>query len=310
MNDEFEIVPHNQIRDFRLFLVNMLYRTPHIHRDLELNLVLDGRVSLLSGADLTPLKKGDLFVVNALCSHELSAAAPAMILSVQVSPLFFGSYYPKLGRTVFKKTVFSDPGDEMQNKLRAKLLSLAHAYFVREEGYELQCVSLVNALFYDLLRLSPTELLEEKDLSAYQAKRRRLLRLTGFIEEHCGEKLLLSDLARQENLSMCYLSRIFKEFIGISFQDYLMKIRCEKARHLLLLTDYSLLDISMSCGFSDPKYFNQGFRQQYGHTPKDYRKKFLKENPPAKAQSLLTTQDFLSDELSLKMTEKYMGAFP
>lgn len=40
MNQEFEIISHSQM-NFKLFLVNMLYRTPHIHKDFELCLLLD-----------------------------------------------------------------------------------------------------------------------------------------------------------------------------------------------------------------------------------------------------------------------------
>ena len=42
MNQEFEIISHSQM-NFKLFLVNMLYRTPHIHKDFELCLLLEGR---------------------------------------------------------------------------------------------------------------------------------------------------------------------------------------------------------------------------------------------------------------------------
>ena len=45
MNQEFEIISHSQM-NFKLFLVNMLYRTPHIHKDFELCLLLEGRLSL------------------------------------------------------------------------------------------------------------------------------------------------------------------------------------------------------------------------------------------------------------------------
>lgn len=47
MNQEFEIISHSQM-NFKLFLVNMLYRTPHIHKDFEL-LPSSGRQSLSSG---------------------------------------------------------------------------------------------------------------------------------------------------------------------------------------------------------------------------------------------------------------------
>lgn len=67
--------------------------------------------------------------------------------------------------------------------------------------------------------------------------------ITQYIDEHYSEKLLLSDIAEHENMDLYYLSHFFKDNFGMSFQNYLLKIRCERARHLLILTDY-LLDSS------------------------------------------------------------------
>ena len=61
-------------------------------------------------------------------------------------------------------------------------------------------------------------------------------KITHYIDEHYSEKLLLSDIARKEDLSLTYLSHFFKDYLGLPFQEYLAKIRCEKARQLLLLT--------------------------------------------------------------------------
>lgn len=129
--------------------------------------------------------------------------------------------------------------------------------------------------------------------------------ITQYIDEHYSEKLLLSDIAEREDMDLYYLSHFFKDNFGMSFQNYLLKIRCERARRLLLLTDYSLLDISVSCGFSDPKYFNKGFQQQYGYTPKEYRKNFQKEDFPIQQNHLLSTQEFLSNSSSLITLDRY-----
>ncbi|RGH39107.1 AraC family transcriptional regulator [Firmicutes bacterium AM41-5BH] len=126
-----------------------------------------------------------------------------------------------------------------------------------------------------------------------------------YIDEHYSEELLLSDIAKQQELDLYYLSHLFKESFGITFQNYLSKIRREHARQLLLLTDYSLLDISIACGFSDPKYFNKAFKAQYGCSPKEYRRSFQNAHIEQQQKSMLTTQDFLSDDASLLMLEKY-----
>lgn len=132
----------------------------------------------------------------------------------------------------------------------------------------------------------------------------RMRRIIRYMEEHYTEKLLLSDIAREENLDLYYLSHFFRECFGITFQDYVTRLRCEKARQLLLLTEYSLLDISIGSGFSDPKYLNKGFLRQYGCTPKAYRKNFRNARLEEQQQSMLTAQEFLSDEAALVILDK------
>ena len=105
---------------------------------------------------------------------------------------------------------------------------------------------------------------------------------------------------------MNYLSAFFKSVFGMSFQAYVMKKRCEKARQLLLLTDFSLLDISIACGFSDVKYFNQGFQRQFGCSPRQYRLDFRQEGQDQQQESMLTTQEFLSPAASRSILGTYL----
>ena len=115
-----------------------------------------------------------------------------------------------------------------------------------------------------------------------------------------------ADLARELGLTMSYLSHFFKDSFGLSFQACLMKMRCEKARQLLLLTDFSLLDISIACGFSDIKYFNQGFARQFGCSPRQYRSAFEREELSRQQKSMLSTQDFLSPAASRMTLGRYL----
>ena len=123
-------------------------------------------------------------------------------------------------------------------------------------------------------------------------------RIVSYIEDHFSEKILLSDIADEENLDLYYLSHLFTESFGIPFQKYIAKLRCEHARSLLLMTDRSLLDISISLGFSDPKYFNKNFKDLYGCTPKEYRVRFSSLDLSMQQISMLTTQEFMSKEAS------------
>ena len=308
MNQEFEIISHSQM-NFKLFLVNMLYRTPHIHKDFELCLLLDGSLFLQAQNETHSLETGDFFVVNPFQSHELKADSPALLVSLQVHPSFFSSYYPRIANLEFTSLILQRDGTDVCKKLYDMMIELACLYLKKADKFELKCVGLLNLLFAGLLDTLPNRLLSDKEKNASQSKASRMRKIIHYIDEHYSEKLLLSDIALKEDLSLTYLSHFFKEYLGIPFQEYLAKIRCEKARQLLLLTDFPLLDICMSCGFSDSKYFNSGFRRQYGCSPKEYRLNFRHDQLKQQQKSMLTTQEFLSAASSIVILERCLLPF-
>ena len=136
------------------------------------------------------------------------------------------------------------------------LLRIAAAYFSPEETAPLRCAGLIHLFFSHLLTALPCSRVSEKERQSSVNRAQRIRTIVDYIDLHYGQKLLLTDLAGELGLTMNYLSAFFKSVFGMSFQAYVMKKRCEKARQLLLLTDFSLLDISIACGFSDVKYFN------------------------------------------------------
>ena len=94
---------------------------------------------------------------------------------------------------------------------------------------------------------------------------------TEYIAAHFAEEITLADVANEIHLNASYLSTLFKQVTGVSFKEYLNKIRIEEAQRLLLNTDYPIMHIAISCGFSDQSYFTKVFKKHTGLTPKQYR---------------------------------------
>ncbi len=306
IQNEYEVITHNN-SNFHIFLVNLLYRTPHIHKDYEISLVVDGTFTLINPDGETTLRAGDLFIMNPFFSHELKAETPALILSLQVSSAFFSSCYPQIKKIIFDTaTILSGQNPVVCDTVSRLLCSLAYTYYDKEAYAPIKCAFIIHQLFFYLLSTQKHHTVLEKEKQAAIIRGTRIWDILLYTEAHYTEKILLSDIARRENLDLYYLSHFFKESVGISFQNYVTRLRCEKARQLLLLTDYSLLDISIICGFSDPKYFNKGFQTQYGCTPKAYRKNFKNDKLEPQQKSMLTTQEFLSESASLVTLEKYI----
>ena len=307
MKYEYELISHNYIRGFHLFLVRILYRTPHLHREFEVNLILDGSVEILSQGREYHAETGDFFVFDPYQPHELRAReGTVLILSIQISPAFFSDYFPQMESVRFGTEIFHRAASPRHQQLYRQLLELTCCYCQKAPFYELDCAGNINALFRALLDVSAFTVVSEAERPAQRARQERVRYLAERIEGGFSEKLLLGDLAKELGVDLYYLSHFFREHFGLSFQEYLAKLRCEKARRELLLTDRSLLDISLSCGFSSPKYFQRAFQKQYGATPREYRRQAPRETGELPAASVLTSQKFLRDQESLRVVQRLL----
>ena len=307
MKYEYELISHNYIRGFHLFLVRILYRTPHLHREFEVNLILDGSVEILSQGREYHAETGDFFVFDPYQPHELRAReGTVLILSIQISPAFFSDYFPQMESVRFGTEIFHRAASPRHQQLYRQLLELTCCYCQKAPFYELDCAGNINALFRALLDVSAFTVVSEAERPAQRARQERVRYLAERIEGGFSEKLLLGDLAKELGVDLYYLSHFFREHFGLSFQEYLAKLRCEKARRELLLTDRSLLDISLSCGFSSPTYFQRAFQKQYGATPREYRRQAPRETGELPAASVLTSQKFRSDQESLRVVQRLL----
>ena len=292
-----------------MFIVDLQYRTPHFHRDIEVGIMLDGELDLIRPDGTDTMKTGDFFVTNPFQPHELSGRYPARLLVLQIPVSYFKHLYPQIKTTEFTRLVYHcSQESELCALMHAHLLSIGRDYFRQEPLQGLVCAAGINRLFYDLLTKCPTRAISEEERQREARHGQRMRRLVDYIDAHHEEKIRLSDFAEEEGLDLYYLSHSFKDYFGISFQEYVMRTRCEHASNLLLNTNYSLLDISISCGFSDPKYMKKGFLQQYGCTPKEYRKIFHVDTKRTTPEETITTQNIMSPEICLVLLEsKYVS---
>jgi|GEM_PF-1168817 len=94
-----------------------------------------------------------------------------------------------------------------------------------------------------------------------------------YAERNYEKKLNLSHIANELGLSPKYLSRVFKENTGMSFSDYKLKLRINKAKGLIKDGGYNVEEISYQLGYKNPESFSKTFRNYTGLTPGEYRKK-------------------------------------
>ncbi|WP_347238271.1 helix-turn-helix domain-containing protein [Pseudomonas sp. Sample_16] len=150
----------------------------------------------------------------------------------------------------------------MLNQLRLELIE-------QREPSPLFVHSLAQALTVHLIRryLDPHSTTRRSNaLQAY-----KLRRVIDAMNEHLADDFSLAQLARIADLSEYHFSRMFKRATGLSPSQYFIRLRMSRARHLLLETERSIIDVGLEVGYSSPSHFSQVFRREVGVTPSAYR---------------------------------------
>ena len=92
-----------------------------------------------------------------------------------------------------------------------------------------------------------------------------------FIAEHYADELSLTAIARVVNMSTFYFCKTFKKATGMTFTDYIARVRVEKVKNLLLNPQTRVSEAAYAAGFQSLSQFNRTFRRISGESPSAYR---------------------------------------
>lgn len=94
-------------------------------------------------------------------------------------------------------------------------------------------------------------------------------------ENYSDPELSLAKAADEIYITPVYLSKLFKQEVGINFLDFLHKVRIEKAKSYLLDSKIKVYEVSSLVGYSNEKHFSKKFKKYVGKSPSEYRQENL-----------------------------------
>jgi AraC family transcriptional regulator len=92
-----------------------------------------------------------------------------------------------------------------------------------------------------------------------------------YINERLYKNLTLTTIAATLELSPAYFCRLFKQSIGITPHQYILRQRIERSKQLLSQKSIRIVDIANQCGFANPSHFARCFRKWTGISPQQFR---------------------------------------
>ena len=100
---------------------------------------------------------------------------------------------------------------------------------------------------------------------------RRLMKMMEYIEKHLGDRISLQDVADAAELSRNYASTVFRDELGMTMNEFIMRERIAEARRLLSDNKLQISEIAERLQFCSQSYFTQCFTRVVGKTPNEYR---------------------------------------
>ena len=133
--------------------------------------------------------------------------------------------------------------------------------------------ALIDVLSHELSR-SDKELSRNSPVSRGGLASWQMRIVTEHIEEHVGEQISLSTLAKLARLSQAHFCRAFKQSFGVPPHEYHVQRRIEKAKALLAERNALVTDVGFALGYSHTSSFSVAFRKITGRSPREFRRNF------------------------------------
>lgn len=249
----------------------------HWHYELELTTIERGSVVYTVNDRPYPLYEGQTIFVRPNTLHGAVGSANCLTHVLLISPRVFGDrevylqpYIQKLIRQA-PDAVILDGSQSWHPEMEILCADIFRLCQEKPDEFEIDA----KAALFRLLKLFLTQLCADeiprgkntKNMSHAQQAKTMIL----FIQEHYGEKIGVTDIARAGGVARNTCNNIFQDVFGKSPIEYLTEYRVCAAMELLR-KKAAVTDVAMSCGFNTASYFSKIFKETIGMTPLEFQK--------------------------------------
>lgn len=253
----------------------------HTHNYVEVVYMCSGKTRHIINGSEVVLKQGELLFLSQNAAQEIYPASENDIgVNFIVLPEFFDQTLSMIGDEA------SLIRDFIVDCLRNGSQNIRYLHFKVADILPIQ--NLIENLIWMLLNTQPNKrrlnqttmgLLflhlmnstDKMEIGKEHEAQELILQVFRYIEDNYrdGE---LSELARENECDLYWLSRMIKHTTGKNYTELVQEKRLSQAAFLLSTTSLSIMDISLDVGYSNFSYFYRIFKKKFGVSPKDFRK--------------------------------------
>jgi AraC family transcriptional regulator of arabinose operon len=129
----------------------------------------------------------------------------------------------------------------------------------------------VSALLLQQIIFIISRRIEQNEKRKQQSKGEMIISgILNFIHKHYSAKMTVKELADRARLSVSRFCAVFKQYTGLSPQQYIIKYKLEQAKDFMIRTNLSIKQVAAIVGFEDQMYFSKLFKKYYFLPPSKY----------------------------------------
>ena len=234
----------------------------HSHRFYEINLILSGNVKILLADSSEEGRENRLVLTRPGTPHYITCSPDTLYhrLYLLFTDEFIAGYFPEWEQL---SSLFGENGTVLT-------LTAAQTAFLRQQLLRIRDESSLfrqRLMIFDLLSRLYEQ--RDKDRPRRQIVPPYILQALTYLDEHCGERIVTSELAEHLHVGRTTLMTEFKRHLGTTVVDYLT--HCRLRRAVMLLQDGSPVEATAAlCGFADTSGLVRAFKRCYGVPPRTY----------------------------------------
>lgn len=225
--------------------------------------VIRGCMELVVGDTRHKLQPGDTALVpdGTLHRDEFDTAEGLDILYCAFDWLPAAAYF---------KRVSNDIPASMSDDRRAQLIAMFDQLRADSMGDGPAERALLRARLMAILLFLLREATVQPAPETPSVSRHLMLRAKQYVHAHYADCIALEEIADALHVSPYHLSHVFSRESDFSLFAYLMQVRMDKAKELLVAGRANVAEVSRAVGYQDPNYFSKAFRKHVGQSPRQY----------------------------------------
>lgn len=277
LNGMQETIRYTELSQFRMYHNIEAEDYPvHWHMGIEIIIPIVNHYTIMLHKESIVLKEGDIAIINTGIIHGLKApdTGERIIIQFDITLLNIIKEFETMLFMMPPVMVFRKKDHRQIYYIVYDKLQIIMKEFDENKSFQEAFIyAKIIEIYGELARceLYQKEILQGADAAKQQGYIEPMLRTCEYINRHYMDNITLDQVATVSGFSKFHFTRIFKQFMNMTFYEYLNQKRIKQATMLLRNNDMSITEIALEAGFSSISTFNRTFKGIHGRSPSSYR---------------------------------------